>query len=50
MVLATMGPPQKPEHMEFWMEAMDQGKVDPVLMREVLAEYKAGVDLPLIGW
>jgi hypothetical protein len=41
---------EKPGHMQFWMDALDQGKLDPALAREVLAEYKAGVDLPFIGW
>jgi len=41
---------EKPDHMEFWIDAMDQGKLDTVLVKEVLDGYKAGVDLPFIGW
>eukprot|EP00092_Neocalanus_flemingeri_P013451 GFUD01014503.1.p1 GENE.GFUD01014503.1~~GFUD01014503.1.p1 ORF type:complete len:288 (-),score=103.38 GFUD01014503.1:191-1054(-) len=41
---------ERPEHMQVWMDALDKGKLDPAQAREVLAGYKAGVDLPFIGW
>jgi hypothetical protein len=41
---------ERPDHIPFWMEAMDKGRLDSDQAREVLAGYKAGVDLPVAGW
>jgi len=41
---------EKPEHMQFWVEALDQEHLDPEKTKELLAEYEGGVDLPFIGW
>ena len=41
---------ERPDHIPFWMDAMDTGVLDPVRTRQELVGYQAGVDLPVAGW
>ena len=41
---------EKPDHQQFWIDSLEKNRLDPVKVREVLNEYKAGLDLPFIGW
>ena len=41
---------EKPDHKSVWMSALAKGVLDPVIARQVLEGYKAGLDLPFIGW
>ena len=38
------------DHIAFWAEAMDQGRLDQDKTRDALAGYKAGLDLPIAAW
>ena len=40
---------ERPDHIPFWMDAMDKGVLDPARTRQELAGYKSGVDLPVAG-
>merc|ERR1711892_661825 len=41
---------ERPDHIPFWMDAMKHGKLDATQVRQELAGYKSGVDLPIAGW
>merc|ERR1711892_1026077 len=41
---------ERPDHIPFWVDAMKQGKLDATQVRQELAGYKSGVDLPIAGW
>ena len=38
------------DHITFWTEAIDQGRLDQDKTREMLAGYRAGFDLPIAAW
>ena len=41
---------EKPGHRQFWVDALDKDNLDTDKVREILAGYEAGVDLPFSGW
>jgi len=41
---------ERKEHQAFWMKCVQNGELDIENYHEVLAEYKAGVDVPFIIW
>ena len=41
---------ERPDHVPFWIDALDTGILDPARTREEFAEFKAEVDLPLAGF
>ena len=40
---------ERPDHRQFWIDAMDEENLHKAKTMDLLAEYEAGVDLPFIG-
>ena len=41
---------ERPEHMQFWIAALNKEELDTEKTKELLADYEAGLDLPFSGW
>ena len=41
---------ERQDHFPFWLDAMDEGMLEPARTRHELSGYMSGVDFPVAGW